>query len=145
MALTAGKGLTGLSKTRNKDDLRRQRQRLPVKRNPDVYYKGSIPNRRLQFGQYLYYRGKIPFEALIKALVWQRKQRPTIGDIALQWGMLDPEGVDRIFRQCGKARLFGEKAVELGLLTVFQVNTILLYQRSRQDRLGNLFCAKQAS
>lgn len=109
------------------------------KTKSDVYYKGDVPNRRLQFGQYLYYRGKIPFEALIKALVWQRKQRPTIGDIALQWGMLDREGVDKIFSQCGKARLFGEKAVELGLLTVFQVNTILLYQRSQQGRLGNYF------
>lgn len=103
------------------------------------YYRGTVPHRTLQIGQYLYYRGKITFETLIKALVWQRKQRPSIGDIAVQWGLLQPANVGKIFNVCGKPRLFGEKAVELGLLTVFQVNTILLYQRSRQDRLGNYF------
>lgn len=104
-----------------------------------VLYRGALPQRTLQIGQYLYYRGRITFEALIKALVWQRKQRPSIGDIAVQWRMLDAASVDRIFRICGKPRLFGEKAVELGLLTVFQVNTILLYQRSLQHRLGTYF------
>lgn len=105
----------------------------------DTFYRGVVPHRTLQIGQYLYYRGKINFGALIAALMWQRKQRPSIGDIALEWGLLDRAKVDRIFGQCGRPRLFGEKAVELGLLTVFQVNTILLYQRSHQSRLGNYF------
>ncbi len=108
----------------------------------DIYYRGPVPNRRLQFGQYLYYRGKITFGELIQAIVWQRKQRPTIGDIAVQWGMLDSAGIDRIFSVCGRPRLFGEKAVELGILSVFQVNTLLLYQRSLQDRLGRYFVEK---
>ncbi len=104
-----------------------------------TYYRGNVPFRTLQIGQYLYYRGKISFGGLIKALVWQRKQRPSLGDIAQQWGFLDADGVDRIFKACGRPRLFVEKAVELGLLTIFQVNTILLYQRSQQDRLGKYF------
>ena len=108
-------------------------------KDENVYYTGTVPHRILQIGQYLYYRGKITFGALISALVWQRKQRPTIGDIAIQWGLMDRDGVNRIFSLCGKPRLFGEKAVELGLLSVFQVNTILLYQRSQQDRLGKYF------
>lgn len=111
----------------------------PPRKGDNVYYTGTVPRRILQIGQYLYYRGKITFAALISALVWQRKQRPTIGDIAIQWGLLDQDGVNRIFGLCGKPRLFGEKAVELGLLSVFQVNTILLYQRSQQDRLGKYF------
>lgn len=113
------------------------------RKGDNVYYSGAVPHRILQTGQYLYYRGKITFGALISALVWQRKQRPTIGDIAIQWGLLDRDGVNRIFGLCGKPRLFGEKAVELGLLSVFQVNTILLYQRSQQDRLGKYFIANQ--
>ena len=133
--------------------LRQRRERRPKKDKPaasaanassrrtgdEIYYRGVLPRRRLQFGQYLYYRGKITFGMLIQALVWQRKQRPTIGDIALQWGLLDAAGVNRIFSLCGRPRLFGEKAVELGLLSVFQVNTLLLYQRSLQDRLGKYF------
>ena len=114
-------------------------QNAADKRATDGYYRGNVPRRTLQIGQFLYYRGKISFNALISALLWQRKQRPSIGDIALHWGMLDREGVNRIFNSCGKPRLFGEKAVELGLLTVFQVNTILLYQRSQQHRLGSYF------
>ncbi len=109
-------------------------------RGDDIYYKGSVPQRTLQIGRYLYYRGKISFGALINALMWQRKQRPSIGEIAVQWGLLDAEAVTRIFNVCGgKPKLFGEKAVELGLLTIFQVNTILLYQRSQQLWLGHYF------
>jgi hypothetical protein len=114
----------------------------PNHKGDDIHYHGEVPRRRLQFGQYLYYRGKITFGALIQALVWQRKQRPTIGDIAVQWGLLDAAAVDRVSEPCGRPRLFGEKAVELGLLSVFQVNTLLLHQRSLQDRLGSYFVGK---
>lgn len=110
-----------------------------AKAGEEAYFRGHVPDRTLQIGQYLYYRGKITFNALINALMWQRKQRPSIGDIALQWGLLDREKLDRIFREVQGPRLFGEKAVELGLLTVFQVNTILLYQRAQQLRLGDYF------
>lgn len=105
----------------------------------NTYFRGTVPSRSLQIGQYLYYRGKISFNALINALVWQRKQRPTLGDIALQWGWLDAAGLERIYKACNRPKKFGEKAVELGILTVFQVNTILMYQRSQQTRLGNFF------
>lgn len=109
------------------------------RKNSGDFYNGDVPFETLQIGQYLYYRGKITFETLINALVWQRKQRPSIGDIALQWGFLDSEGLSKVSRSCERQRLFGEKAVEMGMLTVFQVNTILLYQSSLQDRLGSYF------
>jgi hypothetical protein len=105
----------------------------------NAVYRGNVPKRTLQFGQYLYYRGKISFGALINALIWQRQQRPSIGEIAIRWGLLNAEGVEKISSACLRPRLFGEKAVELGLLSIFQVNTLLLYQRSRQDRLGTYF------
>ncbi len=108
----------------------------------ETYYHGSVPFRRLQVGQYLYYRGMISFGALIDALVWQRKQRPTIGDIAIRWGWLDSERIKKLFAATDMPRRFGEKAVELGFLTVFQVNTILMYQRTQQIRLGNYFIEK---
>jgi hypothetical protein len=104
-----------------------------------TFYTGMIPSRILQIGQYLYYRGEISFSAMINALVWQRRQRPSIGDIAVLWGWLDSAGLNRILMACTRPRLFGEKAVELGLLTVFQVNSILLYQRTQQSRLGDYF------
>jgi len=112
-------------------------------KSDNSFYNGDVPFEMLQIGQYLYYRGKITFESLINALVWQRKQRPSIGDIALQWGWLDSEGLGKVSRSCERPRLFGEKAVEMGMLTIFQVNAILLYQSSLQDRLGNYFALNQ--
>jgi hypothetical protein len=105
----------------------------------ETYFSGKVPFRTLQIGQYLYYRGTITFHALIKALVWQRKQRPSFGEIALRWGWLKSEGQEKIFTLRDRPRRVGEKAVKLGLLSVFQVNVILLYQRSQQDRLGSYF------
>jgi hypothetical protein len=109
-------------------------------RNGDeTFFYGIVPFRILQIGQYLYYRGKISFGSLINALVWQRKQRPSFGEIALRWGWLNAEGHDKVMKSCDRPRRFGEKAVELGLLSVFQVNAILLYQRSQQGQLGSYF------
>jgi hypothetical protein len=105
----------------------------------DTFFYGIVPFRILQIGQFLYYRGKISFGSLINALVWQRKQRPSFGEIALRWGWLDADGHDKIMKACDRPRRFGEKAVELGLLSVFQVNAILLYQRSQQGQLGSYF------
>ena len=111
----------------------------PARNGEETCFYGSVPFRTLQLGQYLYYQGKITFGMLIKALVWQRKQRPSFGEIALRWGWLKSEGHEKIFRLCDWPRRFGEKTVELGLLSVFQVNVILLYQRSRQNQLGSYF------
>lgn len=106
------------------------------------YYRGQVPFLTLQIGQYLYYRGRITFPHLISALVWQRKQRPSMGELAQRWGWLDTAGLEKVLRLCTRPRLFGEKAVELGMLTVFQVNTMIMYQRTHQERLGNYFIAK---
>ncbi len=98
-----------------------------------------LPLHRLQFGQYLYYRGFISYRALIEAVVWQRKQRPLIGDIALRWGWLNTAAIERIIRARGLRGYFGEKALALDLLTSFQVKVLLFFQLSRQERLGTYF------
>ncbi len=103
------------------------------------YYSGTIPARPLQIGIYLYYRGFIPYQALIEALVWQRRQRPNLGDIAIRWGWLDDAAIRAIFRSRLRSGRFGEKAVRLGFLKPFQVQTLLHYQRSLQKRLGEFF------
>lgn len=105
----------------------------------NTFYRGSIPHEILQIGQYLYYRGRISLQTLVKSLSWQRRQRPSLGEIAVRWGWLDVDGQKKISRACARQRLYGGKAVDLGLLTVFQVNTILLFQRSHQERLGEYY------
>jgi len=103
------------------------------------FWGGGLPSRPLEIGRYLYYSKRISYQALVDALVWQRNQRPVIGSLALRWGWLNAGAIDRITRSSGHARRFGEKAMGLGLLTSFQVKTLLFYQRSQQERLGQYF------
>ena len=107
------------------------------------FWEGGIPFRPLEIGRYLYYSKRISYQALIDALVWQRNQRPIIGDIALRWGWLTTGAIDRITQFSGLSGRFGEKAVGLGLLSSFQVKTLLFFQRSQQERLGQYFVVRQ--
>jgi len=99
---------------------------------------GKIPARPLQFGQYLYYRGLISFRTLACALVWQRQQRPVLGQIAQRWGWLASADVRQILN-CRIRGRFGERAEHLGLLNTLQVRALLLHQRTRQLKLGTYF------
>ena len=121
-------------------DLSRQARRESAR--GDRFYRGDVPRRILEIGLYLYYRGSIPYRALIDALVWQRGQRPVMGDIAKRWSWLDEEKVKTILDFRGRPLRFGEKAVHLGYLTPFHIKAMLWYQRSQQERLGQFFLRK---
>jgi hypothetical protein len=111
----------------------------PPKRSYTRFHDGFIPPYRMEIGRYLFYRGRIPYAALIKALSWQRKHRPAIGDIAVRWGWLDRNAVRRILGFTGRVFLFGQRGIHLGILTQFQVRILLAYQRSCQKKLGRYF------
>ncbi|HEY6012230.1 MAG TPA: J domain-containing protein [Nitrospirota bacterium] len=111
----------------------------PPKKTHTRFHDGFIPPYRMEIGRYLFYRGRIPYTALIKALSWQRKHRPPIGDIAVRWGWLDRNSVRRIIGWTGRVHLFGERGIHLGILTPFQVRVLLAYQRSCQKKLGRYF------
>jgi len=98
-----------------------------------------VPDRPLEFGHYLFCRGAISYRQLIDALVWQRRQRPTIGELALRFGWLKPDDVNRIGRDRGPYARFGERAIRLGLLTPTQVHMLLLHQRTLHRRIGRYF------
>ena len=96
----------------------------------------------MQLGLYLYYRGAISYRELIEALLWQRKQRPSIGNIARSWGWLSSEEVSDILRSTQNGR-FGNRAVAMDLLTPFRVRTLLYFQRCHQQRLGDFFLERK--
>lgn len=104
-----------------------------------TFFAGDIPRRNLEFGLYLYYRGYISYQQLIAALVWQRAQRPAIGEIARRWGWLDETSLRRVLTSRGAFSRFGQRAIQLGVLTPFQVQTLLRYQRNLHKRLGQYF------
>ena len=91
---------------------------------------------------YAYYKGKVSYQQLIEALVWQRRQRPTLGAIAEKWGWLSEAKVAEVIVHRGHAVRFGRKAVELGYLKSHQVEALLQHQRSLQKRIGQYFIEK---
>lgn len=121
---------------------RRPRNIKPVRNPDDVYYEGPLPTFRVKLGLFLYYKGSIPYSAVVKALIWQRDMRPPIGDLAVAWGWLEPQFVSIIRSATELTGSFGEKAVELGLLTRSQVGVLLLHQRLMQAHIGRYFVAK---
>lgn len=98
-----------------------------------------VPSIFLEFGMFAYYQGAVTYPQLIEALVWQRRQRPTLGVIACDWGWLSEARVRRIIDYRGKAVRFGRKAIELGYLNPRQVEALLQHQRSLQLRIGRYF------
>lgn len=104
-----------------------------------LYHNGALPHRRLEIGRYLYYRGLIPYHSLISAITWQRKQRPPIGRLARNLGLLTDDAVQMVLKSTKCTGYFGDKAIHHGLLTKSQVSLLLSHQRSRQQKLGRYF------
>ena len=105
------------------------------------YFKGKMPMRRLMFGEFLFYRGAVSWEALIKAIVWQRSQRPRLGDLAIKWGWLDRQDVFRILRSRKFGETIGEALIRLGTCTSLQIKALLRTQRKMQMPFGEFFIA----
>jgi hypothetical protein len=108
-----------------------------------VHAEVGLPPRRLRFAEYLYYSGRVPWTALVDAIAWQRRQRPAVGRIAVEWGYLTPGDVAEILerrRVADAQRIpFGEFAVRLGYLTSFQLLAVLGRQLRLQRRIGAYF------
>lgn len=99
----------------------------------------TLPPRPLEFGLFLYLRGIISYRELIQALVWQRNQRPSVGQIAQRWGWLNDEEIGCILANRTYQGRFGERAMRMGLLNKLQIGALLRFQYSRQQRIGAFF------
>ncbi len=62
----------------------------------------------------LFYSGLVSWKTYIKALIWQRRQRPLIGQIALHWGLLTLPDIRDILAARRLGEKFGESAVRQG-------------------------------
>ena len=113
----------------------RRRQDPPQWRTAQTH----LPRRPLQFGLFLYHLKIIPFNEMVAAVIWQRQQRPKLGEIARNWGWLDDNNIRAILNCRNGLARFGEKAERLGLLTPQQIRTLLFFQRSKQPPMGRYF------
>jgi len=110
---------------------------------PGANASRPLPRRRLRFAEFLYYSGRVSFAQLVEAIVWQRRQRPPLGRIAVEFGFLEEEEVKEILARRGRERSasvpFGEFAVRAGFLTPFQLLAALGRQRRLQRPIGEFF------
>ena len=114
--------------------------RRPARPPVDHVHRGGLPRRPLLFAEYLYYSGRVSWRNLVEAVAWQRRQRPSIGRIAVEWGHLDDGQVREVLQaRRGGAKPFGEIAREMGLLTGAQLLALLGRQRRLQRRIGEYF------
>ncbi len=112
--------------------------RTTHRETPGNLFTGRLPERPLLFGHFLYYSGLVTWQTIIKALVWQRSNRPRIGDIGRSFGWLTPDDIVSLL-QVHDGKPFGKKAVDKGMLTPHQLNTLLTFQKSQQSRIGEYF------
>jgi len=103
----------------------------------------AIPPRAVRLGEYLYYSRRIPFDALIDAIAWQRSHRPRVGSIAVECGFLTNDQVLEVLDRRMSAHAtdvpFAEYATRIGLLTPFARLAVLGHQGKLQRRIGRFF------
>ena len=117
--------------------------RITIERAEDEqYYDDLMPTIELKLGLFLYYSGAISYQAVVRALMWQRDQRPPLGDFACKWGWLSEDDITTILGATHIVGSFGERAVALGLLTDSQLNIILLHQKSLQQPIGRYLVSR---
>jgi predicted CopG family antitoxin len=115
----------------------------PPRARHEVRERRPLPRRRLRFAEFLYYTGRASFSELVEAIVWQRRQRPNLGRIAVEFGFLEEDEVAEILKRRGREAshsvLFGEFAVRTGFLTPFQLLAALGRQKRLQKPIGEFF------
>lgn len=105
-------------------------------------YSGPLPNRRLLLGHFLYYSGIASWRMVVQALVWQRTQRPRLGELGQRFGLLQEEEIAVILRSRTILEPFGASAVGMGYLTEAQLQMLILHQKRLQKKFGAYFIEK---
>lgn len=115
----------------------------PSRTPQDHLHRATLPRRPLLFAEFLYYSGRVSWRNLVEAVSWQRRQRPSIGRIAVEWGHLSEgevrEIMERRRRDGAAAEPFGEYARRTGFLSTAQLLALLGRQRRQQRRIGQFF------
>jgi hypothetical protein len=106
---------------------------------PFSFWERDVPRRHLRLGEYLYYSGVISWMHLIKALVWQKTQRPRIGEIAQRWCWLTESQIIWVLKGRRPGERLGEILVRRLMISPFQLNVLLCQQRRIQKPIGAYF------
>ncbi len=105
------------------------------------YWKGSVPNRKLRLGEYLFFTGAISWDMMIAAIVGQRRSRPRLGQLARDRHLIDGSGIAAALADRRPGERLGEVVQRLGLLAPPAVEGLLAEQRRAQKPLGRQLVA----
>lgn len=109
----------------------------------DHYYQGPLPRRRLLFGHFLYYSGLANWRTIARVLVWQRAERPRIGELGRRFGMCREEDIKAILQAKQPCSRFGETAQMLGILSDQQVKRLIVHQQLMQKKFGMILMERK--
>lgn len=105
----------------------------------DFFYTSPVPDRVLRFAEFLFYSGRISWNTLIKAIVWQYKMRPRLGEIAVSLNYIDKKSIYEVIRCMECNEKFGEAALRLRYIDDYKL-LVLLGTQKRYDRpIGRYF------
>ena len=111
----------------------------PARVDIDDLYQGPLPLRSLLFGHYLFYSGRVNWRTIAHALLWQRVNRPRLGEIGRRFGWLNEDDVMRVIHGSELQQPFGASAISMGLLSESQLNLLVFQQKTLQKRFGQYF------
>jgi hypothetical protein len=113
-------------------------------RGSPLYYRGPVPRRRLRLAEFLYYTGRVSWQSLINAVVWQRRAQPRFGELARELRCISSADLARILGSRLRHEQTGETARRLRILTAAEVERILRLQRARRRLIGRYFVEKES-
>jgi hypothetical protein len=117
----------------------RRPQPRSARRSADHFYKGRLPQRTLLLGQYLYYSGRISWKDMIDAIVWQGGQRPKIGQLALEAGIMSSRQVGTVLSNRSDNERFAACAQRCGFISNNERVALIGRQRRMQRSIGEFF------
>jgi hypothetical protein len=109
-----------------------------------LFYRGPVPRRRLRLAEFLYYTGRVSWQSLISAIVWQRASQPRFGELARELQGISSQDLARILGSRLQHEQTGQTAQRLRLLNAAQVERILRMQRARHKLIGRYFVEKES-
>ena len=104
-----------------------------------LFYRGPLPRKRLRLAEFLYYSGRVSWQSLIKAIVWQRSLKPKFGELARELRAVSSQDLARILASKLRNEQTGQAAQRLRLLTAEEVERVLRLQRARHRPIGRYF------
>lgn len=115
----------------------------PLRAGNAQFYRGAMPQNRMRFATFLYYKGVFDQSTLGMALDWQKRCRPLIGQIAVAWDFITLREFAEILYQSRDGQPFGQVAKRRGRLNDSQIAALLTEQERFRKPIGQFFIEKK--